>query len=535
MSRNTEIHFSDIPTQANIQRSKFNIPFDHKTTMNEGELVPFMCTEVLPGDTLKIDNTALIRMATPIYPVMDNAMCDIFYFYVPNRIVYEHWAELMGENTQSYWAPTVEYECPQVTAPEGGWLKGTIADYMGIPTGVDNISISAIPFRGYAKIYNDWFRNENLIEPLDIYMGDSTTEGSNGNDDVTDVQKGGKPVKVGRIPDYFSSCLPGIQKSSTDVLIPLGNTAPVIGVGGVPNTEERLVGKELYNYINPSNKNFVLADVEDGSKYLQMGNGIALAADLSNAGAATITQLRQAFAIQRMYEKDALYGSRLTELIRAHFGVISPDGRLQRSEFLGSKRIPINITQVIQNSSTNDTSPQGNASAYSLTIDNSYMFNRSFTEHGYVFGLACIRVDRTYQQGIEKHWLRKTRFDWYWPSLANLSNMPVKNIEIYAQGNAEDDEVFGYQEAWAEYRYLPNRCSGEMRSTYSTPLDSWHYGDKYNSLPVLGKEWFEEGKTNIDRTLAVTNQDQFIADFYVRTNWVRPLPVYSIPGLIDHH
>lgn len=539
MNRNTEMHFSSNPTNIDIPRSKFNIPFDHKTTLNTGALTPIGLWETLPGDTCKIDLASLIRMTTPIYPVMDNAFMDIYFFSVPNRLVWEHWKEFMGENTTSYWTQEIEYTMPQITAPEGGWTKGTIADYFGIPIGVENISVSALPFRGLALIYNEWFRDENLVEPLDINKGDATTTGSNGTDATNDVQCGGMPPKVAKYADYFTTALPSPQKGP-DVYIPLGKTAPVIATneGGLPTgytmpeifankqvTTSRTAGAEWTLTKNSDN---TLNDIANGQAF-------NLGVDLSTANGATINQLRQAFAIQRMYEKDARGGTRYTELIRSHFSVISPDARQQRPEYLGGKRIPINITQVLQTSSTDTTSPQGNVAAMSLTIDNEGMFTKSFTEHGYVFALACIRTEHTYQQGIERMWNRKNREDFYFPTLANIGEQYIKNKEIYAQGTDEDEEAFGYQEAWAEYRYKPNRISGELRSTYSTPLDAWHYGDKYNQLPTLSAEWVAETKVNVERTLAVQNQDQFIGDFYFNTTWTRPMPIYSIPGLIDHH
>lgn len=549
MSRNEEIHFSNAPTM-DITRSKFKMPHDHKTTFNTGELIPIGLWETLPGDTFKSNQASLVRMATPIYPVMDNAWMDVYYFFVPNRLVWDHWKEFMGENTTSYWTPNVTYTLPTTKAPKDGWKKGTLADYFGIPINVDGIEVDSLPFRAYALIYNEWFRSENLIEPLDINKGDSTTEGSNGEDEVTDVEKGGKPVHVGRLADYFSSALPGPQKGP-DVFIPLSlnGSAPIMFGNSMNNIELPNSNKKVgANETTANGGNFYTSD-EDGSNLAQIPSIIAanvkadntysMYADLTNAGSignqTTINQLRQAFAIQKMYEKDARGGSRYTEVIRTHFGVISPDARQQRPEYIGGKRIPINMTQVVQNSATGEVSPQGNTAAYSLTIDNDDMVTKSFTEHGFVMALACVRTDRTYQQGIERHWLRRKREDFYFPALANIGEQYIKNAEIYAQGTEEDNEAFGYQEAWAEYRYKPSRISGEMRSTYETPLDSWHYGDKYDKLPILGKDWFNETRVNVDRTLAVQTQDQFIADFHFNTTWVRPMPIYSVPGLIDHH
>ena len=551
MNRNTELHFSQNPTNIDIPRSKFKINHDHKTTLNTGDLVPIGLWETLPGDTAKIDLASLVRMTTPIYPVMDNAYMDIYFFSVPNRLVWEHWKEFMGENTTSYWTQTIDYTIPQVTAPTGGWKKGSIANYLGMPIGVSGISVSALPFRAVALCYNEWFRDENLIEPCDITLGDATTAGSNGTDYVTDVQKGGMPPKVAKYADYFTSALPEPQKGP-DVFIPISG-ANITGEAILHTANKRLRNAEGTIKGNPKLGYGFLAQRNsqgDGDinvyttstegNYVggfDITNGYIKGSDLtvSNSTQATINQLRQAFAVQRMYEKDARGGTRYTEMIRAHFAVISPDARQQRPEYLGGKRIPINITQVLQQSSTNDTSPMGQTAAYSLTIDNQGMFTKSFTEHGHIIAFACIRTDHTYQQGIERMWSRKNRTDYYFPTLANIGEQYIKNKEIYAQGTSEDEEAFGYQEAWAEYRYKPSRISGELQSTYTTPLDSWHYGDKYTKLPVLGKDWINETKENVARTLAVTTQDQFIADFYFETTWTRPMPIYSIPGLLDHH
>lgn len=552
MSRNEEMHFSQNPTNIDIPRSKFKINSDHKTTMNTGDLVPIGIWETLPGDTAKIDLASLVRMTTPIYPVMDNAYMDIYFFSVPNRLVWEHWKEFMGENTTSYWTQKIEYTMPQVTAPTGGWKKGTIADYMGIPTGVEGISVSALPFRAVALTYNEWFRDENLIEPCDITKGDATTAGSNGTDYVVDVQKGGMPPKVAKYADYFTSALPEPQKGP-DVFIPIGGSGTISGKAIVHTSGSRLRNGEsvilgragieggMLGHTSSGNNdqvNIYEGNIGNYKNWFDITNRYIDGSELTYTGSetqATINQLRQAFAVQRMYEKDARGGTRYTEMIRAHFAVVSPDARQQRPEYLGGKRIPINITQVLQQSSTDATSPLGQTAAYSLTIDNNGMFTKSFTEHGHIIALACIRTDHTYQQGIERFWSRKNRTDFYFPTLANIGEQYIKNKEIYAQGTSEDEEAFGYQEAWAEYRYKPSRISGELRSTYETPLDSWHYGDKYTSLPVLGKDWINETKENVARTLAVTTQDQFIADFYFETTWTRPMPIYSIPGLIDHH
>lgn len=555
MNRNTTSHFSENPVNIDIQRSKFARPSQHKTTLNTGDLVPIYVDEILPGDTMSMSTSAAIRMSTPIYPVMDNCSADFYFFFVPSRLVWEHWREFNGENRKTHWEQTTEYEIPQLKAPEGGWAKGTIADYMGIPTKVPNLSVNALPFRAYGLIWNEWFRDQNLKDPCMVHLDDTTQTGSNGTEYITDAELGGMPLKVAKYHDYFTSALPEPQKGP-DVNMPLGNMAPVAGNGqGLGVTD----GKKSGAWVGRSNAAFIeysayydkhgYTDVGTATNsYGGLGNNTVigvvedatksgLVADLSQATGATINQLRQAFAIQRLYEKDARGGTRYTEVIRAHFGVISPDGRQQRPEYLGGKSIPINIDQVLQTSSTTDTSPQGNTAAYSLTNFAENMFTKSFTEHGYVIGLVAIRTQHTYQQGLERMWSRKKRFDFYWPSLANIGEQAILNKEIYAQGTETDEEAFGYQEAWADYRYKPSRVSGAFRSNYAQSLDVWHYADYYEAQPILSSEWIDETRENMNRTIAVSDEleDQFIADFYFYNKMTRPMPVYSIPGLLDHH
>lgn len=552
MNRNTESHFSVNPINLDIQRSKFVRPSTHKTTFNAGNLIPIYVDEVLPGDTFKMNMSSVIRMSTPIYPVMDNANLDVYFFFVPNRLVWDHWKEFFGENNSTHWEQPVEYEVPQITAPTGGWAKGTIADYMGIPTKIENISVQALPFRAYCKIWNDWFRDQNLKDPAMISMDETTTAGANNGDYVTNAEKGALPLKVAKYHDYFTAALPEPQKG------------PEVNIGGITTNYKVITGEDHYAGTTPlhmkattgtfTNTNYTTfyADkngTENRSVTGQRGpttledNAVTMAptnlwADASAGTATSINALRQAFAIQRLYEKNARGGTRYIEIIKAHFGVQSPDARQQRSEYLGGTRVPINMDQVVQTSNSGDgITPQGNTAGYSLTAFNESMFTKSFTEHGYIIGLACIRTEHTYQQGIERFWSRKKMLDYYFPTLANLGEQAILNKEIYAQGNATDDEAFGYQEAWAEYRYKPSRVSGAMRSNYQTTLDAWHYADKYAQQPILSSEWIDETSANIDRTLAVqsTTEDQFIADFYFACEATRPMPLYSIPGLIDHH
>lgn len=558
MNRNTESHFSVNPINLDIQRSKFVRPSTHKTTFNAGNLIPIYVDEVLPGDTFKMNMSSVIRMSTPIYPVMDNANLDVYFFFVPNRLVWDHWKEFFGENNSTHWEQPVEYEVPQITAPAGGWAKGTIADYMGIPTKIENISVQALPFRAYCKIWNDWFRDQNLKDPAMISMDETTTQGANSGDYVTNAEKGALPLKVAKYHDYFTAALPEPQKGPEVNIAGITGMVPVGSIPGKFNTVS--TGAMQYDTTsgNAMSDRWTYLTV-NGSKGSANGQGksgaitnnpvsntvvevkpVNLWADLSNANQTmtSINALRQAFAIQRLYEKNARGGTRYIEIIKAHFGVQSPDARQQRSEYLGGTRVPINMDQVVQTSNSGDgITPQGNTAAYSLTAFNESMFTKSFTEHGYIIGLACIRTEHTYQQGIERFWSRKKMLDYYFPTLANLGEQAILNKEIYAQGNATDDEAFGYQEAWAEYRYKPSRVSGAMRSNYQTTLDAWHYADKYTQQPILSSEWIDETSANIDRTLAVqsTTEDQFIADFYFACEATRPMPLYSIPGLIDHH
>lgn len=545
-NRNTESHFSQIP-RANIQRARFKRNYANTTTINEGEIVPIYVDEVLPGDTISLTQNSLIRMATPIYPVMDNAYCDFYYFFVPCRLLWEHWENLMGQNDESYWAPKTEYSVPQVNAPAEGWTEGTIADYMGIPTKVANISVNALPFRAYARIWNEWFRDENLQQPIVQTTDDATQEGVNYGGGLYSAMRGGLPLKAGKMHDYFTSCLPEPQKGEASAIpIAAGNVKvfPYEGVTepqDLPEDTAPLIWRSITGELN-GDQQLIIGTTSGFTGTQQSSKGLNLSQNLYPANLAipaesfqaiSINELRQAIAIQHILEADARGGTRYTELLKNEFGVTSPDSRLQRSEYIGGTRIPININQVIQQSATDTTSPQGNTAAYSLTTSRNKMMTYSATEHGYILGLAVIRVDHSYQQGLRRMWSRKRRFDFYHPMLANLGEMEVLNKEIYCQGTEEDDDVFGYQEAWADYRYHPNMVTGEMRSNYTQSLDAWHYADYYEELPVLSSEWIQEGKENIDRTIAVQSEisHQFIANLYFEQTWTRPMPIYSVPGL----
>lgn len=553
MSRNDVSRFSLSP-QVNIERSTFNMNHNLKTSANVGDLIPLTCIECVPGDEFQVRTSKVLRLQTLITPVMENLYFDVYYFFVPSRLVWNHWRELMGQNSDSAWIPQNQYSVPQLKAPSGGWNIGTIADYFGIPTGVSNLSVNALPFRAYALICDEWFRDQNNSQPLNIPVTDSDVTGVNSGSYVTDTAKGGLPFKAARYADVFSTSLPAPQKAPS-VNLPLGDNAPVY-----PHPTERVYADgdtvrywQLMGYMDNNNiyhdnttartlnvsasgalKSYTVPSGSTAVNEFPIYNN--LFADLSAATATTINDLRTAFQIQRLFEKDALGGTRYTEVIRAHFGVVSPDARLQRPEYLGGNRFPLNVQQVTQTSSTDAVTPQGNLAGFSVTADVNFDFSKGFTEHGYIIGLGVARYEHSYQQGIERMWSRKLRFDFYWPTLAHLGNMAVLNKEIYATGTSADDQVFGYQEAWYDYRYKPNRITGEMRSAANGSLDSWHFADYYQSQPYLSDAWIREDPSNVDRALAVSSSvaNQIFGDIYFEVKATRPMPLYSVPGLIDH-
>lgn len=557
MNRNVNSHFAVNPTNINISRSAFKRDQNLLTTMNFGKLVPFYVEEILPGSTVSIDTSMVARLTTPIHPTMGNAYMDIYYFYCPCRLVWEHFVNLMGENDTGPWTPTVEYSVPVVNSGSNGFQKGSVADYMGIPTKVPNLEINAMPFRMYALIYNQYFRSEAINEFAYLPKGDATvniddylSEGPNQN-----AFAGLELLPVAKYFDYFTSCLPAPQRGEASTL-PIDfpelqsdgllkfKYQSTTGAGSSLSDETFVINSRYSTTAASSHAAYLNVDRQYGSSTIDgsvlYDSGLVYDSGLKIEGSGaqlTINDLRLAFQLQKLIEKDARSGGRYVSQLLAHFGVQSPDARLQRAEYLGGKRIPININQVLQTSSTDDVSPQGNTAAYSLTTDVSSSFTKSFVEHGFVIGVCCLRTEHVYQQGLERMWSRKGRYDYYWPVLANLGEQATLNKEIFAQGTEEDDEVFGYQERWAEYRYKPSRVSGAFRSNYDQSLDVWHYADYYSELPTLSPEWLAETTANVDRTLTVpsTLEDQCIVNFYVRNKSVLPMPTYSIPGLIDHN
>ena len=582
MNRNTELHFGHTP-HIDLKRSKFDMSHSNKTTFNTGDIIPIFCdTDILPGDTVQVDLASLVRMATPIYPIMDNLYLDTYWFYVPHRLVWEHWQEFWGEN-EDPWARTTQYEVPQIKAPSEGWEVGTVADYIGLPIGVQHEDIDVFAFRSYVKIWNDFFRDQNLKQAAHMYKDDTTRQGVNSGDYVLNAELGGKPLKAAKLHDFYTSCLPSPQKGPA-VTIPIGSdSAPVTGkfttaakniqIGNQLATHDNTAqnptpwpvkvddaGASNVQYPLFAKQNFMVkantgvANTETSTLFItnaafktpantqnvggQTPASMNLVADLSSATAASINALRMAFAIQKYYENAGLHGTRYIEYIRSVFGVTSSDARMQRAEYLGGKRIPLNIDQVLQTSSTDNTSPQGNTAGFSCTFDKHSAFTKSFEEHGTLMCLAVVRTEHTYQDGIPKQFLRKTWEQFYNPFFANLGEQLVENQQLYAQakGTAANKEAFGYQEAWAEYRYKENRVSGYMRSKANGSLDVWHFADDYSTLPTLGTTWIDEPYENVDRTIAVTSQlnHQYIADFFFKMYYTRPMPVYSVPGLIDH-
>lgn len=569
MNRNNEKHFNQIP-KMNISRSKFIRKQDVKFTMDAGKLIPFYVDEVLPGDTFSIDTAGICRMTTPIYPVMDNCYFDVYYFFTPMRIVWDHAKQFFGENNSTPWTQKTEYKIPKIRIQGNENAKidqkipheGSIADYFGIPinlTTEKNLEnkgeINALPFRAYAKIWNEWFRDQNVDNPAICPTEDKTERMAIGgewgkvpkDEKLKYAYRGAEPLWVNKFHDYFTSSLPSPEKGEP-TLIPMSGNA-IVGYGSATDkrlyndTDFEILGwqstpKGWKKEINGMGAN-TIATKNNGNvaaigKY-PTGSGVTeavnLIADLNQVTGATINNLRQAFAVQQFMEADARGGTRYREIIRNHFGVEIDDKTVQIPEYLGGQRYMINVSQVVQTSATNTTSPQGNAAAISVTPFTENSFTKSFQEHGYVIGLCCIRNDNTYQQGLERMWNRTEKYDFYWPEFAHLGEQAVLNKEIYMQGGEEDEKAFGYQEAYAEYRYKPNRVAGKFRSNAEQTLDAWHYADYYSELPTLSQDWLAADKANINRTLAVQNQPQFIVDMLITNNSVRPMPVYGTPGL----
>lgn len=578
-NRNSIGHFAVNP-QVNISRSRMDLNSTVKFTGNTGMLIPFYLAEVLPGDTFEVQTSLVCRLQTLIHPIMDNMYLDTYYFFVPNRLVWDNWQKFCGEPDQA-WIPSREYTVPKVIVDPSPYYDGsgtdeekfnnfysafkdTPLDYLGGAITRDMflpVKFNALPLRGYQKIWDDWFRDENLQNPVNLYTGD---------DDNTIIGTGqslGDPLNylrpANKLHDYFTSALPQAQR---------GDPVNVLGDVSIPGVSGDFPVITKYQRSQPDNSPSLFLSQRNSSNYGRLKFGVYdqentfypaglvqtntsqgtdqtyfatptnLWASISSDGISglslTVNDLRLAFQVQKFMEKSARGGARYIELLKTMFGVTSPDSRLQRSEYLGGHRVPINIHQIVNQTETLET-PLGNVGAMSLTTDSHDDFVHSFVEHGFVIGLCVVRYKHSYSQGINRLWLRNTKFDYYWPVFANIGEQPIRTDEIYyksVQGQ-DENQIFGYQEAWADYRYIPDRVAGEMRPGVPNTLASWHLGDYYTTAPTLGPAWIEESKAPVDRAIAVTSSvaDQLLFDVYIKNKATRPMPVYSIPGLVDHH
>lgn len=545
MNRNAESHFAVAPIDIEIARSRFDRSRGCTFTTNFGAVTPCLVEEVLPGDTFDITTSKVVRLQTLLKPIFGNMYMDTYYFFCPHRLIWDHFKQFCGESEQA-WTPAVEYSIPQIKVPDGGFPFGSLADYLGVPpkTGSGE-EISALPFRAYAKIIDDWFRNQNLEDPINIYTGDATW---NPAESENELISGYKLYTAGKYHDLFTSALPQPQKSDP-VTIPVEYNSQYLPVmpysdlnvptGWVPQSLQfsTLSGETHGNFGVSSNGEDIVTDqaVADPDDEIFFTN---LGIDVSRtAGSISVNDMRMSFAIQRFYERLARGGSRYIELCKSLFGVTSPDGRLQRTEYLGGNRMPISVSQVTNNAQSSDA-PLGNVGAMSMTNDINKDMIHSFTEHGLLIGVVVLRYEHGYPQGLPKLFSRKNKFDFYWPTFANISEQPIYKKELFfGDSPAENEKVFGYQEPWAHYRYGFNSVHGEMRPDHPTSLASWNLADDYSTYPSLSQEWAREDKTNVDRCLAVTSEvsDQALIDMWFANYATRPMPLFSVPGLIDHH
>lgn len=557
MARNIRVnqsHFAMIP-QANIRRSVFDRSHVYKTTFNEGQLIPYFVDEVIPGDTFTLNPVEFCRLATPVVPFMDNIYIESFFFFVPSRLVYDKWVNLCGEQENP--EDSIDYLVPTVSLT--GDMTNKLPDYMGIACAsgtFNNVSVNCLPFRSYWLIWNEWFRDENLQKSVKVSKGETNTvfepmgqSTANPNYGLpSGVSDWYDPAPRGKRYDYFTGALPWPQKGPA-VDLPLGGSAPIkTSINGSLSDTITLVGQTPSSGFETGHD---IHNVWYGQSYFQArddvwqnntpilwrgsydGSNYDTVADMSGVTAITINSLRQAFMLQRYYEIDARSGTRYTEKLQAHFGVTNPDARLQRPEFLGSHSSMMNINPVTQTSSTDSTTPQGNLAAYGLNAQRYHAFTKSFSEFGYIIGLINVRADLTYQQGVNKMWLRSDVLDFYWPSFAHLGEQVIENIEIYCQGNDDDKKVFGYQERYAEYRYKPSLITGQFRSTYKEPLDIWHLSQKFATLPTLSDEFIQDHPP-ISRVVAVPSYPHFLLDVKFNLKCIRPMPMFGIPGMMGH-
>lgn len=558
MNRNNERNFLNVP-QMHASRTRFNRGQTILTTFDSGKLIPFFVDEVLPGDTFQVDTSAIIRMTTPKYPVMDDAFIDFYYFYCPNRILWDDFKQFMGEVEDKPWVPSKEYKVPQIVCfgneerPEP--LEKSILDYMGVPTKIKNqFAINALPVRAYVKIWNEYFRDENVDNGATIVTAGldqayrDTNEDENLDKILEEAHEGGRCLPVNKFHDYFTSCLPYPQRGP-DVTMPMSGNAPVGMYKDTALTQFGTVGGHNGIYLNQTLAGQALAPNIGNSQNTeykgygqvtgssdpanQVEDTAYLGADLSRVTAATINDLRNAVAVQQYYEALARGGSRYREQVQSLWNVTISDKTVQIPEYLGGGRYHVNMNQIVQTSGqqNNTDTPIGETGAMSVTPVNESSFTKSFEEHGFVIGVMCVRHNHSYQQGLERFWSRKDRLDYYVPQFANLGEQPVKKKEIMLTGTETDEETFGYQEAWADYRMKPNRVSGLMRSNATGTLDFWHYADNYSAVPTLSQGWMAEGKSEIARTLIVQNEPQFFGAIRVANKTTRRMPLYSVPGL----
>lgn len=565
--------FAALP-KAQIQRSVFNRSHDYKTTFDSGYLIPFYVDEVLPGDSFKLNCSIFCRLATPIVPFMDNLYLETFFFFVPNRLVWKHWENFMGQQDNP--GDSTDYLIPQTVAGNTGFAVGSVADYFGIPTSVKGLSVSSLPFRAYQLIYNEWFRDENLQDRVGAWAPAATHNGDPVGDWNETNSTGLTLLRRNKYHDYFTSALPWPQKGdAVDVNFGVGGAIawntdtfnlsapqpdyqnPKVSVKVANPHKRAFIAPNLtFNYQGYNNRVVASAPLSDSPLTGHSGDAVFTSPDVESptvsvsvtptsidlpylefvgqqGAGLTINDLRQAFQVQKLLERDARGGTRYTEILRSHFGVVSPDARLQRPEYLGGSSTRILMNSVAQTAATNDVTPQANLSAFGLFGDSFHGFSKSFVEHGYIIGLVNVRADLSYQQGVNRMWSRKSRLDFYFPVLAHLGEQAILNKEIYAQGTAADDQVFGYQERFAEYRYSPSVITGKMRSTDPQTLDIWHLAQKFDSLPTLSSQFIQDNPP-VSRVVAVQSEPQFILDAWFDLKCIRPMPVYSVPGLVDH-
>lgn len=514
--------FATVP-RANIPRSTFDRSHGLKTTFDAGFLIPVLVDDVLPGDTITCRMTAFGRLSTPLKPIMDNLHLDSFFFFVPNRILWDNWEKFCGAQHDP--ADTTAYNTPRI-GDSYTVATGSMWEYMGLPLGLatTNERVCSLPMRAYHLIWNEWFRDQNLQDSIDVPTGD-------GPDFVSTLPS--TLQRRGKRHDYFTSCLPWPQKNNTgtEVELPLGTEARIIGKHSAAGSTEELsifapnIAGGTWKYIGADTTHAYM-DASLGSE------AEGLFADLANATGGSINALRQAFQLQKLYERDARGGTRYTEIVLSHFGVVSPDARLQRPEYLGGGTTRVGISAVANTSDT-ATANQGDLAAIGTATANGHGFHKSFTEHGYIIGLVSVRADLTYQQGLDRHWSRTTREDFYWPALAHIGEQAVLQKEIFIANDATDDDVFGYQERYAEYRYKPSKLTGLFRSDAAGTLDIWHVSEDFSSAPTLNSTFIEENPP-IDRVIATPTEPHMILDAYFQYKCARPMPVYGVPGLIDH-